>query len=229
MIAAITLFSVMTLSITVIRVAAVALRLTGLPAETAKFQARSAFTGAGFTTAESEALVNHPLRRRVISLLMITGNIGLVSILATLVASLVNAADGRGGLLTQVLWLAGVMLAFWMVALNPLADRLMCGVIGRLLKWTGAFDERWPTTLVQLPSGYSLYRLRVGPGSPRGLDEIVADGWVVLGLRRDDGGYVSLPAATERVHNDNEIFFYSPDRLVRRLDPKLNVTLEADP
>ncbi len=52
MIAALTLFTVLTLSILVIRSGAVALRLTGLPEQVARFQARSAFTGAGFTTSD---------------------------------------------------------------------------------------------------------------------------------------------------------------------------------
>ena len=40
-----------------------ALKLNGLSAEVATFQAQSAFSGAGFTTSESEAIVSHPLRR----------------------------------------------------------------------------------------------------------------------------------------------------------------------
>ena len=42
MIAAITLFAVLMISVMVIRIAAVALRLTGLPEDVARFQARSA-------------------------------------------------------------------------------------------------------------------------------------------------------------------------------------------
>ena len=49
MIAALTLFIVLTLSVLVIRTGAVALRLTGLTDASARFQARSAFTGTGFT------------------------------------------------------------------------------------------------------------------------------------------------------------------------------------
>ena len=63
--AAITLLVILTFSVVVTRIAAVALRLTGMPADVARFQARSAFTGAGFTTSESEAVVNHPIRRRL--------------------------------------------------------------------------------------------------------------------------------------------------------------------
>ena len=88
--AALTIFVLLSLSVFVIRVAAVALRLTGLDDSSARFQALSAFTGTGFTTIESEAIVNYPVRRKVVSLLMIVGNLGLVSVFATLVVSLVQ-------------------------------------------------------------------------------------------------------------------------------------------
>ncbi len=57
-------FVLLSVSVAVIRVASVALRLTGLTENTARFQALSAFTGTGFTTTEAEALVNYPVRRR---------------------------------------------------------------------------------------------------------------------------------------------------------------------
>jgi len=57
MIAILSLLLIVTLSVLVTRTAAVALTHTGLTRETARFQARSAFTGAGFTTMESEQVV----------------------------------------------------------------------------------------------------------------------------------------------------------------------------
>ncbi len=52
----VSLLVALTLSLIVTRVAAMALMFTGLSRESAKFQARSAFTGAGFTTHESEKI-----------------------------------------------------------------------------------------------------------------------------------------------------------------------------
>lgn len=72
------------------KVAAVALRLTGLDEQTANFQALSALTGTGFTTRESECILSHPTRRRIVSILMITGNAGLVVVMAGLVSSFFN-------------------------------------------------------------------------------------------------------------------------------------------
>jgi Trk-type K+ transport system membrane component len=70
MIAIATLLAVLFLSLIVVRVAAEALVLTGISRESASFQARSAWTGTGFTTSESEQIVNHPVRRRIVSALM---------------------------------------------------------------------------------------------------------------------------------------------------------------
>lgn len=77
MISIVTLLIVLTLSILLTRIATVALTHTGLSRESAKFQARSAFTGVGFTTSESEKVVNHPIRRRILLMLMLLGNAGI--------------------------------------------------------------------------------------------------------------------------------------------------------
>ena len=144
--AALTLLFVLTFSIVAVRTGAVALRLTGMPEDVARFQARSAFTGAGFTTSESEAIVNHPVRRRIVSTLMVVGSIGLVSVVTTMVVSLVGADDAEGSMLRQLLWLAGVLLMLWCVALNPKADRVMCAGIAKLLERTHGFGARGPVT-----------------------------------------------------------------------------------
>ncbi|MCH7752169.1 MAG: hypothetical protein IH898_08455 [Planctomycetes bacterium] len=63
----------LTLSLIVIRVGTMALMLTGLSRESARFQAHSAFTGVGFTTQESESIVEHPVRRHLTMGLMMLG------------------------------------------------------------------------------------------------------------------------------------------------------------
>jgi len=73
MVALFSLLIIISLSIIVVRVGAVALELTGLSSEIASFQAQSAFSGVGFTTTESEALVSHPVRRRIIRGLILLG------------------------------------------------------------------------------------------------------------------------------------------------------------
>ena len=219
MIAALTLFTVLTISILVSRTGAVALRLTGLPEQVARFQARSAFTGAGFTTSESEAIVNHPVRRRIVSQLMIVGNLGLVSVMATVIVSLVGSSGPEGALLLQLLWLAAVLLVLWFLVLNPFADRIMCNIIGRLLAKTEGFGGRKPARLLQLPAGHGVTQILVHPESGlagRQLRELVANGVVILGLQREDGRYVNLPRDGEEVRPADEIFLYGPDQVLAR-------------
>lgn len=219
MIAALTLFIVLMLSVLVIRTGAVALRLTGLPEQVARFQARSAFTGTGFTTSESEPIVTHPVRRRIVSQLMVVGSLGFVSVMATVIVSLVGSSGSEGALLLQLLWLAAVLLALWFVALNPFADRIMCNIIGRLLVKTEGFGGRKPARLLQLPAGHGVMQILVHPESGlagRQLRELVSNGVVILGLQREDGTFVNLPQDSEAVRPADEIFFYGPDQVLAR-------------
>jgi hypothetical protein len=54
----------------------------------ARFQALSAFSGTGFTTREAERIVNHPRRRKIVIYLIMLGNAGIVSVIATFVVTL---------------------------------------------------------------------------------------------------------------------------------------------
>ena len=64
-----------------------ALIATGVPPEIAAFQARSAFSGAGFTTTEAENVVNHPLRRRIIATTMFVGSLGTPTLVVTVLVA----------------------------------------------------------------------------------------------------------------------------------------------
>lgn len=71
MVAIATVLVVILVSLLITRVATVALTLTALSREAARFQARSALSGTGFTTSKAESVVNHPVRRRIVAMLMI--------------------------------------------------------------------------------------------------------------------------------------------------------------
>ncbi len=87
-IAIVSLLIVIAISMFITRLAAMALTLTGMSHESATFQARSALTGVGFTTKEAEAAVNHPVRRRIIMWLMMTGSISIPTVIAAMGVSI---------------------------------------------------------------------------------------------------------------------------------------------
>ncbi len=55
--------SALMILLVIARVAAMGLTMTGLSKDVARFQSRSALTGGGFTTQESESVLDHPVRR----------------------------------------------------------------------------------------------------------------------------------------------------------------------
>ena len=93
----ITVIIILVVSIFITRLASIMLTHTGLSRESSRFQARSAFTGVGFTTSESEKVVNHPVRRKILQVLMILGNAGIVTAIASLIigfSGIKNDVDG---------------------------------------------------------------------------------------------------------------------------------------
>lgn len=76
------------ISVVVVMIGSIAFELTGLEKSAAKFQALSCFTGTGFTTKESEQITLYPVRRRIAMFLMILGNAGFVTMIATFANSL---------------------------------------------------------------------------------------------------------------------------------------------
>jgi hypothetical protein len=97
MVALISVLVIVLLSLLVVRVATVALSLTGMSREAARFQARSALTGVGFTTSEAEDVVTHPVRRRIVGGLMLLGSAGLVTAVSSLILSFGGARCSRTG------------------------------------------------------------------------------------------------------------------------------------
>ena len=79
-----------------------ALIATGVPPEIAAFQARSAFSGAGFTTTETENVVNHPVRRRIVAATMLVGSLGTPTLVVSVLAGLI--APGPGSTTLRARW-----------------------------------------------------------------------------------------------------------------------------
>src|ERR671928_1070440 len=120
--AVVTVLIVRTVSLLIARVGAVALALTGMSRESARFQARSAFFGVGFTTGEAEAVVNHPVRRRIIMALILLGNAGIVTVLGTL---LITFAGDRGVPVVRIAVLVVGVAILGVLSVSKPVDRLL--------------------------------------------------------------------------------------------------------
>jgi len=87
---AIILFSIIGAALICIRAGAIALELTGMERDKARFQALSAFTNTGFTTREAEQITRFPLRRKIVTVLIVLGYAGTVTVIASFATSLLQ-------------------------------------------------------------------------------------------------------------------------------------------
>lgn len=215
---------VLSVSILVVRVASIALSLTGLSRESARFQARSAFTGTGFTTDESESVVNHPVRRRIIMGLMIARNAGIVTAASSLIISFVQADDVKQGLWTLVYLLIGVS-ALWGVTMSRWVERGMHVVIGWALKRFTTIEARDYAGLLHLSGNYSVTELQVNDGdwlADRTLADLrLADeGVLVLGIHRAKGEYLGTPTRDTKVLAGDTLILYGRSNILEDLDAR---------
>jgi hypothetical protein len=219
--AAASLLVVILLALLVMRVATVVLTLTGLSSESARFQVRSALTGVGFTTSEAEHVVNHPVRRRVVMLLMLIGSAGVISVVTTLIISFAGV-EGRGAL-WRALLLAGGLAVLLVLARSSAFDRLLRRAISRALARYTDLEVRDYAALLHISGEYTVAELLVEEGdwvAGRRLDEIdlPSEGVRVLGVVRPDGEYLGAPAASTRVEPADTLVLYGRSEDVAELD-----------
>ena len=210
MLAIASLLIIITLSLLIIRVGTIALTMTGLSAEIASFQALSAFSGVGFTTDESEKVVTAPARRRVVSLLMLLGSLGVITAVSSLILSFVGAGrEAPGRLLVLV---AGV-LALAVLARSRVFNRMLTPLIERALHRHTTWDLRDYADLLKLGEDHRVVEINVEPDSwlarARLVDlDLMAEGITVLGITRRDGRYIGAPSAEHRLEPGDQIILY---------------------
>jgi hypothetical protein len=216
MIALLGLFIIITLSLIVVRIGAAILELTGLSSEAAGFQAQSAFTGVGFTTVEAENVVNHPFRRKIIRYLMLLGNIGLTSSMASLILTFVGQ---QGTMLLErlILLLVGLVIFFIMVRSDLLYKVMKKSIVKALqnLDDINVYDYQ---ELLGISHGYIISEVKVKAGSwldgKRVRDlRLDREGTLILGIKnpkapKSKASFGGVPKADDIIQAGNIIVLY---------------------
>jgi hypothetical protein len=217
------LLIIILLSVVVNRIGTVALTLPGLSREMARFQARSAFSTTGFTSNETEAVVNHPVRRRIVYTLMWVGNVGFIGVIATTVSSVTISEDDPYTLGARLAMMAtglSLLLAF---AMSRWVDDQLFKMIGwALRRWTADEIQDY-RSLLNLSQGYSVTELPIEAGNwPIGkrLDELRLShiGVNVLGIRRIDGSFVGSPVGATYIRTGDRLIVYGSRQDVLRFN-----------
>jgi len=207
------------ISFLAVRAGAIALMMTGMDQEKARFQALSAFSRAGFTTREAELVVNNPRRRRIITWLIILGNAGLVAVIVTATSS-IAVSQGYHVPITIVALLAGGFALYMLVNRTGFARRWESFVENRLVK-THILEEGTTEDLLHLIEGYGLVRVIITQDSPhvgRSLVEANTpenEFWVV-GIERGKE-WISLPRSRETINEGDKLVVYGSLNTLRSL------------
>jgi hypothetical protein len=199
------------LSLLITRIATIALSVTGMAHQAARFQARSALSGVGYTTREAETVVNHPVRRRIVMALMLAGNVGLVTAVAGLLAGFLGAGGRQAAIRTMLL--VGGLAAVYTVSRVGVRGPLAVPVTGRgdrpglrprhpRLRWSAAPLPRLHPQELTVDADHWM--------AGRSLRECALrdEGATVLGMARADGGYLGAPDGDTEVEAGDTLVVY---------------------
>jgi hypothetical protein len=231
MLALITFLAVVFFSIISVKIGALALEATGLSGDIAIFQAQSAFAGVGFTTSESETVMSHPVRRKILRFLMLVGSAGLTTAIATLIITFVNVAPTRtilGKEINNVAFNVGLLIGglflisfvFTRKWFDDAAKQILARPLRHLKSKVQLYDYE---KILGLSRGYTIGSFEV-PKHHWMVNKTISDlqlekeGVMVLGVYRkikDVEQYLGIPSPDFKIHNRDKIMVYcSEERLV---------------
>ena len=221
----ISLIVIFTLSILITKIATEALIHTGLSKEAAKFQARSAFTGVGYTTSEAENIVRHPVRRRIILSLMFIGNVGIISAIASLMLTFINTNKEGVADYWRLLIIAISMILLWLITRSKLIERLVVKVINKALEKFTNLNVRDYVELLELTNEYEITVLKVNEGDwleEKGLKELNLrqEGINLIGIRRKNGKYIGTPHGETRILTGDNLIIYGREKNLKNLEKR---------
>lgn len=224
MLAVITLLSVVAVSIIIVRIAAIALMLTGLSRDVARFQARSALSGTGFTTTESEMVVNHPLRRRIITILIILKNAGLITAVAALILTFMNT--GTADIIRRSLLLIGGLILLLFLSKSAYVESLLSRVIQWALRKFTKLDVQDYLKLLNLRKDFEISTIKLEneswlSGKKIADSELRNEGVMILGLTRKDGKYIGVPRGKYQLHAGEELVLYGNKEDIAKIKDRI--------
>lgn len=224
MVPILTLIFVVALSMLVTKTATLALMHTGMARERAKFQARSAFSGAGFTTNESEVVVKHPMRRKIIMLLILLGNAGVVTVISSLILGFTGQSEGLGAVRNIYLLALGAALLFLATRSNRLDRYLERAINFFLNKYTDIRPKNF-SRMMTVMEDYEVTEIEASEnewlkGKTLADLHLTDEGLLVLGIVRDDNKYIGVPRGRYEVEPTDRLIVYGKSERVAALSKR---------
>ncbi len=225
------LLLVVFVSLLMIQIGARALRYTGLDDEVALLQSQSAFTGCGFTTSESELVITHPLRRRIVRHMMLVGCLGIPSVIATMMVVVLSIVREEERFMTSALsvpiGVVGLVLIWFGLHSKP-AERIIDWGIRMSLRKVGHINPVDYAQMLRVHTGYSVGEFIVEPdhsiankrlGETRPADS----GLLVLGIERVNGEWIGAPDKDTVIKPGDKLIVYGRDERLHAASEEVTV------
>jgi len=212
MIPILTLIFVVALSMFLTKAATIALMHTGMSRERARFQARSALSGAGFTTNESELVVKHPVRRRIITCLILIGNAGVVTAISSLILGFVNPESGFAQMRNIYILIFGIALLVFATRWNRLHRYIEKAINILLDRYTDIRPKQFSKMLTVMED-YEVTEMKVAEnawmeGQTLADLHLPDEGILVLGILKDGQTYLGVPRGRYRIESADRLYLY---------------------
>lgn len=224
MTAIISLLVIISLSVLATRIGALALIHTGLSKEAANFQARSAYMGVGFTTSESELVVNDPVRRKILTILIFLGNAGIITTISSVIFSFISIEES-GFFSTEIVVLISGLLLLIFLSRSKFIDRKLSAVINKALQQYTDLEVKDYYSLLHLEGDYRVSELKATGDdwlSGETLNELQldAEGVRVLGIRRENGDYIGAPVGKTRIKKGDIVILYGKTSTIQSIEKR---------
>lgn len=221
----ISLIIIFTLSVLITKIASEALIHTGLSKESAKFQARSAFTGVGFTTREAESIVRHPVRRRIVMSLMLIGNVGVISALASLMLTFINGSQEGMPNIIRLLIIIGSLVVLWALSKSKWVEQMLERLIRKALKRFSTLNVKDYVELLNLRKEYEITVVKVDEDDWMENEQVKKlklrqEGINLIGIQRKDGTYIGTPNGDTRIIKNDSLILYGRRKNLRNLEKR---------
>ena len=212
------LLIIIIISYCIVRSGTIALEMTGVSIHIARFQALSAFTGTGFTSQETEIIVNHPIRRKIISSLMILGNAGIVSIIGAFIFSF-GETGSFNPLFTLIIIIA--VAGLYKVAVHRTVDTKLSETIRQNLRTRLHIEKVLIEEIIHQPEGYGVASIIIAKGSritQHTLEDLGLkdNNIIVLSIERD-GSIIPQPVSETQINEDDRLICFGKFDLIRQL------------
>ncbi|MBO2542876.1 TrkA C-terminal domain-containing protein [Salegentibacter sp. BDJ18] len=169
-------------------------------------------------------MVNDPVRRKILTFLIFTGNAGVITTISSVIFSFLSLQETGFFSIEMLVLAAGITLLIFS-AYSGFIDRKLSKFIEKLLKKYTYLDVKDYYSLLNLEGDYRVSELKVEEGDwvdQNSLKNLKLDeeGVLVLGIKRPNGEYIGAPYGKTEIKIGDILILYGESSGLKNLEKR---------